>query len=99
MSEQNNPFSNCNTDAEIMKMVFELSATKKYSRQQLNIMASFRREEIKEKVKANTLSIEKVVVPSTGYESEGLNSGFVVFSQNFKNSSTFEFLGSGKVKF
>lgn len=94
----NNPFDSCNSDKEIMKMVFELSATGKYNRQQLNVMASLRREELAS-IKVNTgIKLVKIIVP-TGNDFIKRNVSNFILSSNPKQSTNFTFFSDGRVGF
>lgn len=92
-----NPFSRCNTQAEIMKMIFELSAQKKYTRQQLNVMAAARREELLS-VQKSGVELVKISVPTEDVF-QTMKDMFITFTSNPRISRTFEFLGSGLVRF
>lgn len=95
-----NPFEKCTTDAEIMKLRFELANDPNYTRQQLNILAAQRREEIKDNTnKNNSINLEKIIIPTESVFIASNVNDFMVFSSNAKNSTTFEFLGNGMVRF
>lgn len=94
----NNPFDSCNSDKEIMKMVFELSATGKYNRQQLNIMASIRREELASSKVSTGIKLVKIIVPDSNDFLKRTVSNFVL-SGNPKQSTNFTFFSDGRVGF
>lgn len=95
-----NPFDRCSTDSEIMKMVFELSSTGKYTRQQLNVMAARRREEIKGTTPDTSIKLIKIAVPESNvFKSRGLDRSRLMIDMSFQTSGCFEYICKGIVKF
>ena len=93
----NNLFDDCLTDKDIMHKLFSLASTNQYSRQELNILAALRREEIKKNKTSNQtsmLSIKKIIKPSNDMISK-INiedSGVLLLSGDINSSSSFEFM-------
>lgn len=95
----NNIFKTCRTDSEIMKRLFELSSSGKYSRVELLNMSNERRSELK-KENNSTIVFNKIVLPET--PSSSINEvarQSVIIIGDPKSSSTFEFLPDNRVKF
>lgn len=96
--KKKNLFSTCNTESEIMKRLFELSSTDKYSRPELLSMSNIRRSELEDK-SINKIVLQKVIIPKD--KEIVMNDrvrGMITFSSNPKESSEFEFLGEGMVR-
>lgn len=97
MSE--NLFASCKTESEIMKRIFELSGTGKYSRPELLHMSNARRAELQSQ-QVPGIEFIKIVIPEAPPQiMNELARQSVVIMGDPKGSSTFEFLPDGRVKF
>lgn len=97
MSE--NIFKACKTESEIMKRLFELSSSDKYSRQQLLHMAGERRAELKSE-QTHAVKFVKVVLPESPPQTMNeIARNSVIITGDPKASSMFEFLSDGRVRF
>lgn len=94
-----NPFDKCTTEAEIMKLRFELANDTNYTRQQLNILAAQRRDELIKNKSKSSINMEKIIIPSESIFPIDSTNNFMIFSSDVKNSNTFEFLSNGIVRF
>lgn len=94
-----NVFNSCKTESEIMKRIFELSGSDKYTRVELLQMANERRAELKNE-NSSSLVFHKVVLPETPEQNMNeLARQSVVILGDPKGSDVFEFMPDGRVSF
>ena len=102
MSNNNNNnrlFDYCITESDIMKKLFELSSTNKYSRNELVKLANIKRDEIQNKISPEIELIKMILPEDEGQRINEVAKSLILFSNNPKNSSNFEFLGESRVRF
>ena len=81
-------FKDCNSNKEIMKRVFELSASKEISRGEINKLADKRRKELEAGKKNKTLTIKKVIIPSGKFETLPMEISSLRITKDYKVSNT-----------
>lgn len=101
MDKQNNLslFDSCTTESDVMKRMFELSATNNYSRNELVHLANIKRAELQSSLSSEVELIKIVIPENEGQRVNEVAKSLISFSENPKVSSNFEFLGNGKVRF
>lgn len=92
-----NPFDNCKNDSEVMKLMFELSSSDKFTSEQIRLMALKRRQELAVSSKKSSYSIKRVSLLKTDYDKLPADKTIQVINPLSGNS--FEFLGDGIVRF
>jgi hypothetical protein len=94
-----NLFESCKTESDIMKRLFELSSSDKYTRVELLSMSNARRSELQNS-QPKGLDFKKVSVSEENTQAYNESAKKLVsFSDNPKGSSVFEFLPNGMVRF
>lgn len=92
-------FSSCNSEKEIMAMLFKLAEENKYPRQQLLGLANKRRNELKGNKEVNLKVIRFVVEYPAEPEVNGFVAQSLIVNSNSARSSNFSFISGGRYAF